>query len=250
MKTISKRLLSGISTGALMLVMMVAPTSALSMNRITTDQSSSVRCERIQTLAEASEAKLAERLSAMQLDFQKRLTNIGSRHDAVDQKATAFRAERSDKFESRVAELRDKNGVSETQLAAIDAFETAIKTAETTRETAVDTARATYREALDQAVAQHQAELFNAAMVFQAAVKAAFTTAKANCADTAVAATLRSSIKTAREAFGATRKAEPTKSSIKQLAETRRTAVQAANDEYKKAMANAVMTLKTALEKQ
>jgi len=246
MKTTFKRVTTGGALSALVLMVMVSPVGAITTSRIVTGDSKS--CVRIKTLATANEAKMNERLSTMQLDFQKRLTNIASRHDTVDQKATVFRAERSDKFDTKVAVLRNKADLTEAQLAAIDEFETAIKTAEATRETAVDTARATYREALDKVVAEHQATLSDAAIVFQKAVKAAFTTAQANCGDTATVASLRASIKTARDSFQLTRKTEAVKSTIKQLADTRHQAVQTADAAFKKSVADAAATLKTALE--
>jgi len=248
MKTISSRLVAFSSIAIVVCAMIISPVSALGVSRITPDQSNTQRCTKLKTLAEANEAKMSERLSAMQLDFQKRLTSVSSRHDMVDQKATTFRAERSDRFEAKVAALRNKDGLTDAQLAAIDEFEVTIKTAEKTRETAVDTARATYREALDQVIAEHQGTLLDAATVFQKAVKAALTTAQANCGDTSATVSLRASIKTARDSFQSTRKTDAIKTTIKQLAETRREAVQAANTEFKTSVTTAASALKMALE--
>lgn len=248
MKTISK-LITGSGVGIIAFAMVIAlPVGAISVSRVPTNQSTTERCARVKTLAEASKAKLSERLSAMQLDFQKRLANISSRQDTVDQKATTFRAERNDKFDAKVAELGNKADITEAQLAAIDEFSKDIHAAELTRETAVDAARATYRQALNQAVTEHQTKLLGAATSFQAAVNTAFTTAQSTCSDTGSLATLKTSVKTARESFQTTRKTEVAKATIKQLAETRRSTVETANATFRKSITTSAETLKSILK--
>lgn len=264
MKTISK-LVSLVSTGTVgVLAVVVAcstPSLAVTAEPSTTERTPDKRtttvepgnttstsaCSRFTTLSTTTNAKLAERQSAMKVDFGKRLSNIDSRHEAVDQKVTTFRTSLSDKFDVRVAELKAKDGITDIQLAAIDTFVQSMKTAEAAREEAVDSARATYRAALAQEVADKQQKLSEAAATFQAAVSAAITTAKANCGNGEAAATLKAAIKSAREAFEASRKAEATRSSIKQLAETRTEAIKAANAEFKKNAESYRATLKAAL---
>jgi hypothetical protein len=189
-----------------------------------------------------------ERIAAMEVDFQKRLSIISARHDEVDQKVATFRTTALDKFDLKVTELKSKTGLTTEQLTAIDTFVTSMKEAQAARAQAVDSARAAYRAALSEEITAHQARLLQAALVFQRSVSAAFTKAQTNCADKTAGVTLRTEIKTARDVFQTARKAEVTGSSVKQLAETRRTAIKAANEEFVKKVKEYTATLKTALE--
>lgn len=264
MKTISNivKLVSTGSVGVLAVVLVAStPSLAVTSERPTTERapaertttvepgtkSSTEACSRFTTLATTTNAKLAERLNAMKVDFTKRLSNIDNRHEAVDQKVTTFRTSLSDKFDARVAELKSKDGLTDTQLAAIDTYVQSIKMAEAAREEAVDSARATYHAGLAQEVKNQQQKLSEAAATFQASVSTAFTTAKADCGNGSATATLRASIKTARDVFQTSRKADAAKTSIRQLAETRTKSIKAADAEFKKNAESYRVTLKAVL---
>ena len=221
-----------------------AQTSAIREVTPTTEAS----CARFATLATTSNTRMNERIAAMEVDFQKRLSIISARHDEVDQKVTTFRTTALDKFDLKVTELKSKTGLTPEQLTAIDAFVTSMKEAQAARAQAVDSARAAYRAALSEEITAHQARLLQAALVFQRSVSAAFTKAQTNCADKTAGTTLRSEIKTARDVFQTARKAEVTGSSVKQLSETRQTAVKAADAEFVKKVKEYTATLKSALE--
>lgn len=221
-----------------------AQTSALREVTPTTEAS----CARFATLAATSNTRMNERIAAMEVDFQKRLSIISGRHDAVDQKVATYRTTALDKFDLKVTELKSKTGLTPEQLTAIDAFVASMKAAEVARAQAVDSARAAYRAALLDEVTAHQARLLQAALIYQRSVSAAFTKAQTNCADTTAGATLRSEIKAARDTFQTARKAEVTGSSVKQLAETRQAAIKAADAEFVKKVKEYTATLKTALE--
>jgi hypothetical protein len=258
MKTISN-LLKAVSTSslaALTLALMISlPSAAVTANRMTTDtttaeqksETSTQACTRLTTLASTTSLKLAERLSAMELDFQKRLSNIASRHDAVDQKVAIFRTGLNDKFDTKVAELKAKDGLTDDKLTAIETYAQDMKAAEATREQAVDSARSTYRTALAKEVADQQAKLSGAAETFQNSVNVAISTAKTNCGNGTAGATLKTSIKAARDVFQSSRKSDAAKSSIKQLAATRTEAVKAANAEFKKNAESYTKTLEAIL---
>jgi hypothetical protein len=261
MKTISN-IVKAVSTSlvlSLALILVVStPSMAVTADRMTNEQpktitveqgseSSAQACTRFTTLASTTSLRLAERLSAMKLDFQKRLSNITSRHDAIDQKVATFRTSLGDKFDIKVAELKDKDGLTDAKLTAIDTYHQAVKTAEVTREKAVDSARTTYRAAFAKEVTDQQAKLSEAAAAFQTSVNTAIATAKTNCGNSTAAAALKTSIKAARDVFQSSRKADAAKSSIKQLAATRAEAVKAADAEFKKSVEAYTKTLEAIL---
>jgi len=251
MKTISRtiqRFGAGSVTALVVALLVGAPSFALTSTPAQTTQGSEARCARFATLAGVANTKMSERIAAMEVDFQKRLSIISGRHDAVDQKVATSRTAALDKFDLKVTELKSKTGLTTEQSTAIDAFVTSMKEAQAARAQAVDSARATYRAALSEEITAHQARLLQAALVFQRSVSAAFTKAQANCAESTANDVLRNEIKTARDIFQTARKAEVTGSSVKQLAETRRTAIKAANEEFVKKAKEYTATLKTALE--
>ncbi|MDB5165678.1 MAG: surface antigen [Candidatus Saccharibacteria bacterium] len=249
MKTIFKPI-QRIGLGVVGVVACVGLFSTSSVAIAITPAATSAVCTRLPTLAATNAAKINQRLDAMQLDFQKRLSNLASRIDVVDQKVATSRMSLTDKFDSKVSELKNETGVTPVQLAAIEIYEKNMKDAETARATAVDTARGNYRTDVLQKVTGHQAKLLQAALVFQRAIDAAFTKAQANCEESTATTILRTEVKAARNTFQGTQKADEDKLSIKQFAETRGVAIKTANTEFAKKTATATTTLKTELSKK
>lgn len=255
MKTIYNHLKRFSRVGASMLVVAAvvsSPSLALTLTtpRTTATTPPDQACTRLTTFSTTSAAKLKERQVAMDVDFAKRLSNIASRHDAVDQRVVTFRATLGDKFDVKVTDLKSKEGLSEAQLAAINTYEKDMKAAELAREEAVDAARETYRAGLIKEVETHQAALKTAAATYQAAVEAAITAAKADCGNGTAMATLKASLQAARESFQAARKASKAQPAIKELVTARTEAVKAANAEFAEKSAVYADTLKPVLEQE
>ena len=255
MKTIFNKI-KAISLGSsgvfvVTLLIMSSPVLAVTADRserTTVESKNSANvCSRLMNLETATLAKLSERDAAMKANFEKRQSNISNRHSEIDQKVATYRISLSDKFDAKVTELKAKEGITDSKLAAIDTYVEAMKTAEAERQAVVDAARLTYRTAMKQEVANHQQRLAEAAATFQASVKAAFAVAKANCNNTDAIPTLKTAIKTARDVFASSRKAEATGASIKQLAVTRTDSIKAAHADFKNKAESYRATLKAAL---
>lgn len=248
MKTIFKVTRTGSVSILTAMLLLVTPSYAMTSTPAATAPAANGACARFTTLAAASSTKINERIAAMEVDFQRRLTIISGRHDAVDLKVATFRTTALDKFDLKMDALKSEKNLTPEQVTAIEEFVNNMKEAEVARVQTVDSTRATYRSAMLEEVNARQAHLLQAALVFQRSVAASFTKAQSTCADATAGTTLRSEIKTARETFRTARKAEVIESSVKQLAETRRSAVKVANEEFIKKVKEYTATLKSALE--
>lgn len=247
MKTIFKVTRTGSVSILTAMLLLVTPSYAMTSTPAAAAPTANGACARFTTLAAASSTKINERIAAMEVDFQRRLTIISGRHDAVDLKVATFRTTALDKFDLKMDVLKSEKNLAPEQVTAIEEFVNNMKEAEAARAQTVDSTRATYRSAMLEEVNARQAHLLQSALVFQRSVAASFTKAQSTCADATAGTTLRSEIKTARETFQTARKTEVAGSSIKQLAETRQAAVKAANAEFVKKVKEYTATLKTAL---
>ena len=248
MKIVSNRvktlLVSLLAT--LMTVFSFAPAFAVDT---TSDTTTSV-CTKIGTLSITSKTVVAGKITAMQTDFSNRLSTLSSNQTAIDAKIAADRSAASSKFDTTITSLKAESGLTATQSTAIDTFQAGVKAAELIRTTAVDNARSTYRTGLATQIATHQQNLSTAATAYQAAVTAAFTTATTNCTDAngaATLATLKASIKSARDALTTARSDAKVSAAIKALAATRDASIKSADDAFTKTLATLTATLKAAL---
>lgn len=255
MKTIYNHLKRFSMAGASMFVVAAVastPSLALTMTTPRTNATTSPdqACARLTTFSTTSATKLKERQAAMDVDFAKRLSNITSRHDAVDQRVVTFRTTLSDKFDAKVTDLKSKVGLNEVQLVAIDTYEKDMKAAELAREEAVDAAREAYRAGLIKEVEAHQVSLKVAVVTYQTAVEAAIAAAKADCSNGTARETLKASLQAARESFQAARKASKAQPAVKELVTTRTESIKAANAEFAEKSAVYTDTLRSVLEQE
>ncbi len=204
-------------------------------------------CTRAQTLMTSREATLTAQLETMQTNFQDRLSRLASAQQTTDGSVEAARTTAKEQFEAKVAELLAIENLTEEQKQAIETFKTSVQAAETTRAAAVDAARETYRTDLQTTIEEQQATLTQAATIYQDAIKTAFTTASANCANGTAMANLQTAIVAARKALSDTRAGLQTGDDIKALAETRRSAVAAANTTFRDAVKQYSQDLAAAL---
>lgn len=251
MKTTSNKSILSMTGLALLLAALVASPSMAIVNQMTTTKEtkgSSATCAHITTLESTNQATIATRMAGMQGDFTKRLATITANKTDIDQKLAITRAAASAQFESKLKSLEAQTGLTQVQLQAISTYKTDIQQAEATREKAVDAARTTYRAALLAEVQIHQQDLSSAVTTYQTAVTAAFTTAVTNCGDGAATASLKTTVKSARETLTAARHSDKVTTSIKQLATTRAAAIKTANEAFAISVGTYTTTLTTALQ--
>lgn len=243
MKTISKRLLFTAATIGLVVSGSPLTVSAMSTADITDDL-----CARVTTLTITNQAAVETKMQAMQTNFSTRLTQMTSDQSARDKKVAETRTATKQQFEQKITDLLATEGLSETQTQAINTFKISVEKAEAIREVAVDQARQTYRNNLGETVSAQQTALTQAAIAYQAAIKNSFANAEKKCGDgTGALTTLRAEVKTARQALAATRNNKQSTSDIKTMAETRRAAIQAANQAFRTAVQEYAVTLSAAL---
>ena len=247
MKIISKfiQVASSIGLTVGLVAMSTAPAFAVSAN---TTETSSASCTKITTLGTKANATISSHVATMRADFAKRLADIASRDTTTDQKVAAARTTGTEKFTTKTTDLDSRAGLTAVQQTAIKTYVTSMQMAEKTRETAIDAARATYRTNLLAAVQAHQTKLTAATTAYQAAVATAFTTASAQCGDSGATATLKTTVKAAREAFKAARTDAKVSSDIKALNTSREEAIKAANADFRKAATTYRTTLSAILE--
>lgn len=204
-------------------------------------------CAHITTLAAASQAAIVEKESVMTADFTKRLSSITTRGETTTKTVASLRSDTLQKFNESITALLQTKGLTSAQKTAITTYRDALRAAESARETATDTARKTYRAQLSTVLAAHQTALSSAAGTFQASVSGAFIVAKSGCANDGILASLKSSIKTAKETFKSARDDAKVTTSIQQLIATRDGAIRQANADFTQATSDAKKALKQAL---
>ncbi len=218
---------------------------ALPASAVDSTAKPSTFCTRIGSLMSANESTLDAHVATMKSDFAARTAQLGANQQNLDQKVAAARAKTLESFNQKVADLAAQEGLTDAQKTAIETFKTDMTTAEQTRRTAVDAARGTYRTQLKATITNYQTSLTNAVTTYQAAVRSAFSGASTGCGDGSALTTLRTNLKTARETLQASLKRDNI--GIKELAQTRRSAVQAANTSFKESVREYTATLTAVL---
>lgn len=208
-------------------------TGAIPANSYAVEGRSGV-CTTLSTAQANHTASATKRLATMNDDFAKRIATINNRDTTVDPKVAAARAAAGVKFDESIAKLRAQSDLTTVQKKAIDTYESQMKAAEKVRETAVDAARTSYRTSLVGVVQQHQAALSAAATTFQSSVSTAFTTAIANCTSATAKSVLKNSIASAKATFTTARESAKVSEQIKQLIQTRNTAIKTADTTFAK----------------
>lgn len=251
MKTISNLLKSAVMPGLATLLALLVVMPAFAIESPQTRQTTEPNiCTRIATASKSGRATVSDKRTTLQTDFSNRLANLSTKQTEVDARVAAARDSATTKFEDKIKSLEAETGLTSVQLTAVGTFKTGVEAALTTRRAAVDDARAAYRTALVTQIATQQQELSGAVTAYQTAVTNAFAIAVADCTDTnaaATLATLKTSIKDARDTLNSARTPDTNKAAIKTLAATRDAAVKAANDTFRTTLKTLSTTLKTAL---
>lgn len=243
-KTVSKiiKIASSIGLAAVLLALPSAPTFAVS------GTTNAAACTRITTLSDTESAIVAGHIASMNDDFATRLTNIANRSTTIDPKVDAARAKAITEFDTKTTKIETQSGLTTDQKVAIATYTSSMHTAEVARETAIDATRVTYRTDLMTLVKTHQANLVTATTTYQTAVSAAFTAAGINCGDGTATATLRTSVKSAKDTFKTARSDTKISTNIKTLMTTRDAAIATADATFTKDTATYTAILSTVLD--
>jgi hypothetical protein len=220
------------NTGVASLLMVIVSTSPAMAIPDTTNRNNelpSIACNRITTLKNNSEKTIDTQLSNLETVFANQLSKITEKEATNDQKITTTRTAAKNQFEEKIQTILAQTGLTESQIQAINDYKNNIQTANVTRQSAVDAARSEYRTALSNTVSAQQQILTQSVKNYKTAVSTAFNNANTNCSQAGSSAELRLSVKTARESLTAARETSKSAAAIKQLSETRNTAIKQAD---------------------
>lgn len=207
-------------------------------------------CDRISNMSDNFLGRITERINNIDQRRNDRLTNWTNHISDQDARLKSLRDKRDENITEHFAKLEDKATTDEQKKALAD-FEAAYKAALAARRTAVDVAISTFRTGVKDAIAGRKTDAETAQKNFQSKVQAAFEKAKASCssgtADKTVMTTLKSNLQSAKTQLQSDRKSsDKVGTTVSQLAQTRRAAVEKAFADFKSAMETARNNLKKA----
>lgn len=192
---------------------------------------------------------------------------LDSARTAEDQKVASDRAKWAAEIQAArtKADTQRQDGyaklmakaTTDTEKAAVTAYETSITDAVSVRRTANDTARATFQSGVDSARAARRSTVNSQASAFTSAVNTAISTAETSCAADSSAAggpairtAFIASLKSARTTFqGARKDDDKIGDQVKALAATRDAAIKANDVTFESAAKAARQTLQTVFGK-
>lgn len=235
------RTTSKIISGVLVLALPILLVSVLGG---TSSAASGTACQKITPLDVSSTAALTSAINTMSTDFLQQLNSVKTTQAAATETIAQNRSTAMLQFEQQVKALRSQSGLTSAQIAAINTYDKTMQQAETAREQAVDTARETYQTDLTNAVQAHQASLTSAAQTYRSTVGVAFMNAESICGSGSTAlSSLKSGVRTARNAFSELQDTNSVKNQLKALASARDKAIQKANDTFTGASKDATNAL-------
>lgn len=256
-KVNSKRLTAGVAVGIVLLLTTVMPAFAQGIRGTTSIdpeirvEGSAAGCTRILQVSETVQARLAARRTELDARRDEVKARVAERRAEHQENANERRQNWDERWEKMILEMEAKAETS-AQKAAITQFKIEMRSAFSARQTAIDAATAVFRSNLDKAVTDRKAAVQTTSDALKNAVKAAFDKAKADCtagvAAPKVRANLKASLETAHAKFRAdVQAADKIGTNARALAETRRVAVEKANEVFKAAAFKARETLKADL---
>jgi chromosome segregation ATPase len=246
MKTILNKTLM-VAVGSIMLASLASPAFAVE-NGGSSGNRGQVVCARIDVYESISQKSIGAHIDSMNASFASQLSRIVSAESTIDQRISASRDAYRTQFESRIQTMLDQPGLTAQQITAISTYRTDVLSANEAREQAIDEARATYRTAAESAVSERQQAVGVATAEYQTSVDQAFKKAKSNCSTSDDSmSTMRSEISSARSGLAKARDTKQPREALSGLAETRRSAIQTANQNFTQKVSELNAELKTYL---
>ncbi len=207
-------------------------------------------CTNLTTISSKINANVDEREQKISQHRTDATAKNEARWSASQQKLVDARSADDAKRAEQYAKL-DTKATTDGEKAAVAAFKSTVDAAVVTRRAAVDAAIAAYRSGIDAAVATNSSNISAAQATFDAAVDAALAEANADCAaegadSLAIRTEMHNAIKAAQDAFKTSRKDGSLQTTQKELAATRKQAVDKAMTDFKAVLDAAAATLRAA----
>ncbi len=208
-------------------------------------------CARIDNFKTRSAAEMGRREQGLVANRAKRDEALTNRVEKRDQQIAEERAKFDANLEQHIAKLKKRATTTEQTNAVID-FANTTQDALAARRAGVDESRQIFRTGVKSAITTRRAEIDKALSDFQAAVSTAINKASADCAAGVDPSTIRSDLRTAITAARDSLKADRLSVDrvgpvVKELAATRRSAVNQAKDTFRSAVDSARAKLKEIL---
>lgn len=247
MKTVSKsfRLIASAATVTSMVFMPLSGTA------LAVEAKTSPFCTNLSTRVSSITSQVNNLSGKVAPAWAQQDEKLSSADQKVDQDVAAARQKADSDRDANFTKLEAK-ATTDAQKQAVQTYETAVKTAVTTRRGAYDAARQTFRTGVKDAVLARRSTVAAQISQFKASVNAAVASAQASCTSNpasgaSVRTTLVSALKTARQTFQSNRKGDETVGSqVKQLAATRNDSFKAADQAFKASMVTARDALRQA----
>ncbi|MCL5436036.1 MAG: hypothetical protein M1275_03055 [Patescibacteria group bacterium] len=209
-------------------------------------------CTRIDAFMEKLQVGLGQANTNLAQVRTERSHNLQNRAEQNDEKLSGIR-DSADSNREQFYEKLQARATTDQQKQAVETFRNAVEAAVQVRQAAVDAAIETFRQGLGEAAQVRQETTERARTTFQAAVQAAEEKAKADC-ETVDAATVRTQLLAdlhkARTQLQANIKvANQVQTTLQQLKQTRRQAIEKAFDAFHAAFQTALSDLKAAFPK-
>jgi hypothetical protein len=203
-------------------------------------------CQRISNMASQEEQRLTQRMGAP----KNRLQNWQTKTTQRDSELTKLRSNWDTNRTAQFTKL-EARATTDAQKQAVADFEATTKTAIATRQAAVDSAIAAFREGVKNLISGRTEDVTTSFTTFSDAAKAAYETAKSDCASgkdpATVRTTLRNALAAAKTKFHSDKTSAPkVGGNVQPLIDARRAAVQTAMKNFKATMEKARTDLKKA----
>ena len=207
-------------------------------------------CENFTSRMEEMKGRLVEQKGKFVDRKKKRIDYLDEKRDARDNTLTEKRGEQDARRNAWYEKLEAAADTDEKK-AAVAEFKRTVEAAADTRREAVDSAISAFRKSVDAAVMTQKENRAGGIETFGAIIEVALNQAKEDCADgkspDAVRSAFQTSLKSARNTLQSERKEGDTLGLIiKDLAETRQTAMKSALDAFKSTLEQAKADLKEA----
>lgn len=205
-------------------------------------------CSRFAEQAGKIADNLADRRSKIEERKGNRVNTFETRRDDREAKLEGGRSQADERRNALYQKLEER-AKTDAEKAAVKEFKKTVEEAVDTRRDAVDAAIELFRKDVDAAISGRKDDMESAASSFKSAIESALSKAKSDCESGANPETVRSNFKNSLQAARTVlqddrQDADKVGAQVKAYAETRRTAVKAAVDEFKATVEAARLELK------
>lgn len=251
MKTNSKRYrIVRVVVGGALVVSLIIPIGTVSAASASAKSKSNF-CTNLSNFDSKTEQQFSEKEAKLANSRVGRSKKLANKWSEKDLKLTESRNTTDEKRAEQFAKIGLKAKTTE-QVTAVAAYKSALQTAITTRRSAVDAAIKVYRDGVDALVGTRTSTIDTAKNTLKLSADQILAKAKSDCDAGVDPATVRTTVKTQLAALrtqfnGSVKGIDSLKTEIDKLAATRKVSIDKAVSDFKKAVNDAHVVLKTAL---